>query len=265
MGALRTIALLLIICLGSWSARAVEGGAEEKKKSEDAPSSAPAVSWISVPSDDRAWAVGSVLESDKMVQIPEALVERIEKFYVSEMRRLEPISNSARSDKDILADMIRRYLRAVVRLDDDGSAALYRATEYESGRGGMVIDLKSVVGAKRANFRVEILLSATGRKREWIDGQDVNIAIKAFYVSNARERTLAGESYGAGCGSYMDVSTYFNRQMSRGGFRVNTTEQRYLTALAGTYVFATVYRGDLYLSSVTLTDSRFSQHLCREV
>jgi hypothetical protein len=43
---------------------------------------------------------------------------------------------------------------------------------------------------------------------------------------------------------------------------VNTTKNRYVSVLAGTYIFTRFEKKDVRLAQVTLTDSRFTNLLC---
>ncbi len=118
-------------------------------------------------------------------------------------------------------------------------------TEIILPAGGGEIDLNEFVQAKNGSFYfvAEFLPNLEKVER------------KVFFLSGARERELGGERFGAGCNTYFDVSSAFNKASSRDGFLVNTTDGRHISALAGTFFFAAAHEGKLYLASLTVKDS----------
>jgi hypothetical protein len=85
---------------------------------------------------------------------------------------------------------------------------------------------------------------------------------KVFFLSNSRHSEIGGETHGAGCGKYLDISKYFRKKMTGEGLFLNTTEGRHASLLSGTYFFATSLKGKLYISQLTVRDSRFKKLLC---
>jgi hypothetical protein len=85
---------------------------------------------------------------------------------------------------------------------------------------------------------------------------------KVYYLSNAKVVSIDKEPHGAGCDKYMDVSDYFRSKMAKEGILLNTTEGRHIALMAGTYFFATSLKGKLYLSQLTIRDSRFKKSHC---
>jgi len=118
-------------------------------------------------------------------------------------------------------------------------------TEIILPAGGGEIDLSDFVQAKNGSFyfAAEFLPKLEKVER------------KVFFLSGARERDIQGERFGAGCHTYFDVSSAFNKAVSREGFLVNTTDGRHISALAGTFFFAAAHEGKLYLASLIVKDS----------
>jgi hypothetical protein len=118
-------------------------------------------------------------------------------------------------------------------------------TEIILPAGGGEIDLNEFVQPKNGSFyfTAEFLPNLAKAER------------RVFFLSGAPERDLQGESFGAGCRTYFDVSSVFNKTVAREGFLVNTTDGRHISALAGTYFFAAAHEGKLYLASLIVKDS----------
>lgn len=89
-----------------------------------------------------------------------------------------------------------------------------------------------------------------------------NLDRKVFYLSNALIRKRKDERVGAGCNVFFDVSRAFSKALKGQGFLINTSEQRHVSALAGTYFFAAVHEQKLYIAHLKITDSRYREILC---
>lgn len=118
-------------------------------------------------------------------------------------------------------------------------------TEIILPAGGGEIDLSEFIQPKNGSFYFAA---------EFMPGIE-KLERKVFFLSNAPERDLDGERFGAGCDTYFDISTAFQKAMARDGFLLNTTDGRHVSALAGTYFFAAAHEGKLYLASLTVKDS----------
>lgn len=129
----------------------------------------------------------------------------------------------------------------------------------EFGPGGGEIDLRDFVRSDfKGAFRVAFEFEPTRNEKA---------TSAVYYVSNAIKRKVSTDPYstvwGAGCNKYFNISSRFDKAMRSNGYLVHTNENRHLSALAGTYVFAV--SGDLSIgvAQVTIKDSRFRQLLCR--
>jgi hypothetical protein len=76
-----------------------------------------------------------------------------------------------------------------------------------------------------------------------------------YFLSNSVLRHHDKEILGSGCDTYFDVSSAFAKALKVGGLLINTTDGRHISALAGTYFFATVHDHSLYLASLVIRDS----------
>lgn len=120
------------------------------------------------------------------------------------------------------------------------------------GPGGGELDLANFLGERQGTFHIAFEI---GLER----GDN---PFKVFYLSNARKREIDGITYGAGCNTYHDITGFFEKSMKGEGIRVNTTQERYVSVLAGTYFFALSHEGQLRIAQVTIRDSRFRQYHC---
>jgi hypothetical protein len=85
---------------------------------------------------------------------------------------------------------------------------------------------------------------------------------KVYFISQSKTRKIENETYGSGCGKYMDVTSYFNKQMKKTGFELYTADQRYVSVLRGTFILVSYLPEALQLASVTFLDSRYSKWDC---
>ena len=92
--------------------------------------------------------------------------------------------------------------------------------------------------------------------------QDEKHESKIYFVSNSRKRSIDGKVYGAGCKSFLDVSHFFHQASKSEGFLVNTTRNRHIAVLNGTFVFVLERDGLQYLSQITFIDSKHLELQC---
>lgn len=129
----------------------------------------------------------------------------------------------------------------------------YETLQLDYPKGGGELDLRDYVQEKQGSFYVVIEFGV-------VPGEN---PFKIFYLSNAQKRKLSGDIVGAGCNKYFDISSYYKNSLNSMGFLVNTTNQRDVSALAGSYFFATKVGGKRYMAQLTIKDSRHRQLLCR--
>jgi hypothetical protein len=183
--------------------------------------------------------------SSRDVRLPKSLVARIERDYREFLK----------SQKVLETERIKRTLLDVtVDLVQEHKASLYEDVRISTPLGGGVIDLAEHVTAVRGGFKVR--LTPTVGKGEPLTG------IRVFYISDARVRKLAGEDFGAGCGQFMEITGYFNKSMTDGGFDVYTADQRYVSVLNGTFVITKFDTDSIRAGSVKFTDSRYPEMSC---
>lgn len=123
----------------------------------------------------------------------------------------------------------------------------------ELPRGGGIVDLADYLSGEQGSFYVGFELP-----EEFQDGQNFRV----IYISQARKRKLGDRIFGAGCNQYVDITPKFLEMMKGEGLKVNTTRQRHVTVLAGHFIFSVMKENRIYITQVTITDSRNKNLLC---
>lgn len=120
-------------------------------------------------------------------------------------------------------------------------------------KGGGTVDLGNYLTDQRGSFYVAV------RPQLELEKTD---KLTVFFLSNSKLLNIDGEVHGSGCTKYMDISDYFIERMKTDGILANTTKQRHIPLLVGTYFFAVSIKGKLYLSQLTIKDSRYKKLHC---
>lgn len=81
---------------------------------------------------------------------------------------------------------------------------------------------------------------------------------KVFFIPQAKKRKIEGEVWGSGCNKYLDLKKYVLGEVQKKGIEVNTTDQRHLAVIGGTFFFA----NDLSVSQITFRDSTQASLFC---
>lgn len=126
-------------------------------------------------------------------------------------------------------------------------------SQIQFSGGGGEIDLADVVNPKNGSFYIAVEFMP--------DVEDVKRHV--YFVSGANERKDGGETLGAGCSSYFEITGAFDKAMAGKGFLVNASDGRHTSALAGTFFFAAAHEGKLYLAALKIKDSAHKQLLCQ--
>lgn len=212
--------------------------------------------------DHNSFHVGRVLGSIRDLKIPKPLVKQMEGEYIKSFRLYDSVRASALSESEIMLNSDRKYLIIKVEVFDEGSGALVAPTRFVMPRGGGIIDLAPLVTSKRANFRVKIQIDVDPQDQHQLD---VPSLIRAYYVSGAKVKEYPEDIYGAGCNKFMDLTQFYKNQFSKNGIEVNTTDDRYISVLAGSYFFLLAHQEILYLGAIKFINSKRKDLLCPEV
>lgn len=128
------------------------------------------------------------------------------------------------------------------------------AAKISLPKGGGIIDLAQFVEDQNGTFYVGF---------DFADFKDAKDK-KVLFVSGAKKRKIGGKIFGAGCNQYFDITDSFFKQMKSEGLKVNTTQDRYLSVLGGTFLFAAKNDTDVRIAQVTFTNSKKPSLFCKE-
>ena len=87
-------------------------------------------------------------------------------------------------------------------------------------------------------------------------------SLKVYFLSNSKRRSVAGEGFGSGCGKYMDVTKFFKKVLNRTSLKLNATEARYISVIAGTFYFILIKDDVLHMGSTSFEDTRYPDLHC---
>ncbi len=186
--------------------------------------------------------------SSRDVTVPRALVARVEKDYDAFLTHLGVINKLPYK---------RTLLNVRAELKQKREGALHENARVVTPLGGGVVDLAELVTPLRGAFTARIVGS-----RE--DGGSLD-NMRVFFVSRAKERSISGENYGAGCDKWMEITSFFKKVMKGDGFQLYTADQRYLSVIGGTFVLIGFAKEAIAVGSISFTDSRYPQVMCDQV
>lgn len=120
-------------------------------------------------------------------------------------------------------------------------------------RGGGEIDLSRFMGSTAGSFFVNF---------EFPENEEGS-APRVWFVSRARKRRIDREIWGAGCNKYFEITSGLAKMIKKeGGLKANTTRQRHLSVLGGTFLFNFKKDSQSYLTQVTFIDANSKQLFC---
>jgi hypothetical protein len=126
------------------------------------------------------------------------------------------------------------------------------ALKFELPRGGGEIDLSQYLNNRQGSFYVGFEFpSFTEAKQS-----------KVLFISHARKRRLGESVYGAGCNQILDITTKFNLAMQGEGLKVNTTRERHISVLGGTFLFSAEKGDTIYVAQVSFVDPEHKNLFC---
>lgn len=198
---------------------------------------------------------GLVQITSKDFQIPKGLKSYIDQDYLKYIRAENP--KVIFGDEELLSQAGREFLDVQVSFRSSVDGVLSAHTKFSLPRGGGEIDLKNYVVGEKGSF----YMSVAAQRTTELDQEVKNLHV--YYLSEAKTRTIAGESFGAGCKKFMDVTYLFQKKNLDGGLQLNATEQRYLSVVAGVFYFVEFSSAQKrYISAVRITDTRYPELLC---
>ena len=197
-----------------------------------------------------------ISRTDKNIELPKSLVDKIKIDFVEHQKKINP--DSTIPITEVLNKMLRRYLSIEVDVWSE-SDLISRPILFEIPKGGGVIDFQSFIPLTPGKFEMQVKLKNRG--------EDVSSSkeVKVYFVSNSIQRKIDKEIFGNGCDSYYDVTTFFREKLSSKNSVFFTKDQRYLSFLAGTYVFTLFGADEINIATLSFEDSRFQPLQCRRL
>ncbi len=178
----------------------------------------------------------------KEVQIPKILMAELEAEITREMQALAPVY---------------LFMPIEIQFVELNDSVLKRPNMlFSLPKGGGHIDLKDVVTGFGSFYL------------RFPPAQFENISelkpalLHLYYISNSPIKKIDDELFGLGCGKMIDLKKNFDNLQNPNFLKLNTSDLRYLYVTAGRYVFIFKQWNKIYLTQITITDSRHSKELC---
>ncbi|WP_413560065.1 hypothetical protein [Bdellovibrio sp. HCB209] len=140
----------------------------------------------------------------------------------------------------------------VFLVDKNPGVLKSEALRFELPRGGGEIDLSQYVNDLQGSFYVGFEFPAFTEAKQ----------SKVLFISKARKRRLGESVFGAGCNQVLDITTKFNLAMKGEGLKVNTTRERHLSVLGGTFLFSAEKADGIYVAQVSFVDPEHKNLFC---
>lgn len=193
------------------------------------------------------------------VPVPESLWNRIVEperplkdllGNTTEKNEQKPAKESAVADVSIETDL---KPVAVYLIEQTHGVLGGRNHKVQFGPGGGDLDLRDFVVENRGAMRVVF---------EFGESVDPNAKRRVWYLSNAKRRRIGNDEVGAGCRTYMDISSAVETSQRGEGLLFAIGDDRHVSALSGTYFFSVKNGSRVEVSRVTIYDSSKRALLC---
>jgi hypothetical protein len=140
----------------------------------------------------------------------------------------------------------------VFLVDKNPGILKQEALKFELPRGGGEINLSEYLNDRQGSFYVGFEFPAFVEAKQ----------TKVLFVSRTRKRKLGDSVYGAGCNQILDITTKFHLAMLKEGLKVNTTRERHLSVLGGTFLFSAEKGDTIYVAQVSFVDPEHKNLFC---
>ena len=179
-----------------------------------------------------------IIEVAQDIQLPKAILAEVEKELTEDSKLLTPVYV---------------FVPLQIELNEKNKGVLQSSPQrFSFPKGGGRLDLKNIItgqGSFYLNFPAEQFTKLPE-------------LMHLYYVSQAPVKKIDQENFGLGCGKWVDIKKQFTHLQKADFFKLNTTALRYLYVLSGHYVFVFRENNQIYLSQLTITDSRYENELC---
>lgn len=180
----------------------------------------------------------------------------------------EPGPGSEEPESLLSEDVSKEYVPMTVRLiEKPDNKGILQSHDHQLffGAGGGVIDLADFVENRRGSYylQIEFGKGKADENNDVVPKDFSKETVKVFYLSNSRRRKWDGKIIGSGCYKYYDITSFFEKSMKANGFLLNTTDHLDVTTIGGSFFFAAQINKTLYISQLSIKDSRFHSIQCR--
>lgn len=193
-------------------------------------------------SEHEAPEIIEVLAIAKEVQIPKVLMSNIEAEINAESKTIAPVYLFMPLEVQFVT-LTKGVLKTPNMI-------------FKLPKGGGSIDLKDVIAGDGSFY-----MRFPNEQFENMSEFRVDL-LGLFYISNSPSKKIDGETFGLGCGKMIDLKKSFSNLQEHKFLKLNTTDLRYLFVAAGRYVFIFKQASKVYLTQLTITDSRYYKELC---
>lgn len=178
------------------------------------------------------------------VRIPSELWERVVETHSALITK----SSSEKSASETEMKPLSVYL-----IEETRGVLGGRNLKLDFGPGGGELDLRDFISGTRGTFRLVFGFEPDA-------GPEVEKQV--WYLSNAQKRKVGSDRVGAGCDTYMDISTFTRTQAEKDGMLLAIGSDRHVSALAGTYIFSAKRGGRVQVARLTILDSSKRKLMC---
>jgi hypothetical protein len=184
------------------------------------------------------------------VEIPESLWAKV----LESQKSKEPPKGktSEHAEKEVLPDTAMEPLK-VYLIERNKGVLKGQNSALSFVAGGGQLDLSDYTANLKGSYYVAFEFMPESEKGE----------TKVFFLSNSVLRKSGAEELGSGCNTYFDLTNRFASAMKNDGFLVNTSDQRDVSALAGTYVFAQSSGNKIHMATLIIKDDNHRALQCR--
>lgn len=127
------------------------------------------------------------------------------------------------------------------------------AVRIHLSKGGGTIDLAQFIGKQNGSFYLGFDFPKFANAK----------SKKVIFVSGARRRKVNGQIFGAGCNQILDITDRFFKEMAGEGIKVNTTQERYIGVIGGTFLFSAQTEKGIHVAQVTFKNSLLPNLFCK--
>ena len=141
---------------------------------------------------------------------------------------------------------------SVLLIDKNPGVVDGEAVRINLPKGGGTIDLDQFITSKKGSFFVKFEFAPFARA----------IDKRVLFVSGAKKRKIGDLNLGAGCNQFFDISNRYFHEMAGNGIKVNTTQERYISVIGGTFLFTSKQENRNDVAQVTFTHSKHIGLFC---